>query len=105
MLRRFFSWRLAFLASAATLVILLAADLSRPASAQHTARLAIAGVRWYQRTLSGHVGVRCRFRPTCSQYAIEVLRKHGLAGGSWRAAKRLARCGPWTPRGTVDLPD
>jgi uncharacterized protein len=84
---------------------LLAVDLSRPPPAQVTGRLAVAAIRWYQATLSSRLGGQCRFTPTCSQYAVAVYARHGFVGGSWRTAKRIARCGPWTPKGTVDPPE
>jgi len=43
----------------------------------------------------------CKFHPSCSQYAIDALRKHGLLKGSWKAAHRFARCHPWS-HGGVD---
>jgi putative membrane protein insertion efficiency factor len=84
---------------------LLARDLSRPPAQQVTARLAVSAIRWYHTSLSPHIGARCRFKPSCSQYAIAVIERHGLLGGGWRAAWRIARCGPWTPVGTIDPPD
>ena len=95
---------------AATLLCLLAAgvlarDLSRPPDRQVSSRVAVSAIRWYQATWSGRLGVRCRFTPTCSQYAVAVIQKHGILAGGWRAAWRVARCGPWTPIGTVDPPD
>ena len=45
----------------------------------------------------------CKYHPTCSQYAIEALRKHGLLKGSALAAWRLLRCNPWS-HGGVDHP-
>jgi uncharacterized protein len=45
----------------------------------------------------------CKYHPTCSQYAIEALRKHGLLKGSALAAWRLLRCNPWSDGG-VDHP-
>ncbi|MDO8834546.1 MAG: membrane protein insertion efficiency factor YidD [Vicinamibacterales bacterium] len=91
-------------------LVLLAAlgwDLSRPPAAQWSAAAAIAGIRLYQRVLSPLVsgaGVRCRFSTSCSHYAEVVIRRDGLLKGSWRAATRIVRCGPWTPAGTVDNP-
>ena len=41
----------------------------------------------------------CRYAPSCSQYAIEALEKHGAIKGGWLAAKRLLRCHPWGGRG------
>lgn len=85
---------------------MLGADASRPPERQISARLAVAAIHLYQATLSplmGKAGVTCRFaEPTCSHYGEEAIRRHGIARGSWLAAKRVARCGPWTPVGTVD---
>ena len=49
----------------------------------------------YRVTLGPFLGGHCRFTPTCSQYAIDAIRKHGPLRGSWRAAKRICRCQPW----------
>jgi putative membrane protein insertion efficiency factor len=43
----------------------------------------------------------CKYHPSCSQYALDALRKHGVVRGSLRAAWRLARCNPWS-HGGVD---
>ncbi len=48
--------------------------------------------------------VECRFTPSCSWYGHESIRKHGLIIGGAKTAWRIARCGPWTKRGTVDRP-
>jgi putative membrane protein insertion efficiency factor len=48
--------------------------------------------------------VQCRFTPTCSAYGRESIRKHGLIFGGAKTVWRIARCGPWTPLGTVDPP-
>ncbi len=56
----------------------------------------------YQRLLSPifhALGARCRFHPTCSQYAIDSVKLHGAARGSWLALKRLSRCHPFHPGG------
>lgn len=82
-------------------------DASQPADQQVGARLALAGISWYQRTLSAQLpalGVSCRFVPTCSRYAHAVIGEHGLWTGTSLALGRLARCGPWTPHGTKDPP-
>jgi uncharacterized protein len=83
---------------------LLARDLSQPPARQLTARAALSAIRWYQARWSGHLGIQCRFTPTCSRYAVVVIERHGALRGGWLAARRLARCGPWTPMGTVDEP-
>ena len=45
----------------------------------------------------------CKYHPSCSQYALDAVRKHGLVKGSAKAAWRLARCNPWS-HGGVDYP-
>lgn len=47
---------------------------------------------------------RCRFQPSCSAYALEALRLHGLLRGTWLAAKRLLRCHPWGAFGPDPVP-
>ena len=69
--------------------------------------LAIGGIHIYQRALApiaSHLGMRCRFTPTCSRYAETVIARDGLLRGGWEAVSRIARCGPWTRPGTVDEP-
>jgi uncharacterized protein len=69
--------------------------------------VAIGGIHAYQRTVAPLLtlaGATCRFTPTCSRYAEIVIRREGLLSGGWKTAKRIARCGPWTMRGTVDDP-
>ena len=59
-------------------------------------------LRAYQVTVSPMMGPRCRFHPSCSNYALEAVRVHGAARGGWLALKRLGRCHPWNDGG-VDL--
>ena len=47
----------------------------------------------------------CRFTPTCSQYAVDALAEFGLVRGSWLAAVRLAKCGPWHRGGWDPVPE
>jgi uncharacterized protein len=56
-------------------------------------------IRVYQWTVSPLLGPRCRFYPSCSQYALEALMRFGVLEGGWLAARRLARCHPWHPGG------
>ena len=63
--------------------------------------LAIGLVRMYQLLLSPVLGGSCKYHPSCSQYAIDALRRYGLLRGSVLAAWRLLRCHPWA-RGGVD---
>lgn len=61
-------------------------------------------VRGYQVLLSPIVPESCRFHPTCSEYAIEALTRHGPVRGSWLATRRIARCHPWSPGGHDPVP-
>ena len=54
-----------------------------------------AFIRLYQKGISPYTPPRCRFSPTCSQYALEAIEKYGAARGSWLATKRLLRCNPF----------
>ncbi len=87
--------------------VLLGWDVARPAEKQLSARFLLTGIDLYQATLSrglAKVGAQCRFAPTCSHYGEAVIRHYGTVKGSWLAARRVARCGPWTPLGTFDPP-
>jgi putative membrane protein insertion efficiency factor len=67
----------------------------------------LGAIHVYQRRLAplaAAAGVRCRLTPTCSRYAEAAIARDGLFKGGMRAAARIARCGPWTPAGTEDLP-
>ncbi len=68
------------------------------------ARWVRSGIRLYQRTISSRTGANCRYLPTCSAYAVEAVETHGAARGSWLAAKRIARCNPWSTDGFVHQP-
>ena len=65
-------------------------------------KIAILLIRAYQMTLGGLLGGHCRFYPSCSEYAIEALQKHGALRGSWLALRRIGKCHPLGPAG-VDL--
>ena len=58
-------------------------------------RFLMAAVRFYQRHISPAFPPRCRFIPTCSQYALEALEKYGAAKGLWLTVKRLSKCHPF----------
>ncbi|MGE5690421.1 MAG: membrane protein insertion efficiency factor YidD [Pseudomonadota bacterium] len=64
-----------------------------------TARLLVLLVRGYQRLLSPLLGDRCKYHPTCSQYAVDALREYGALRGSVLAAWRVLRCNPWSAGG------
>lgn len=56
------------------------------------------------RLLSVHLPPRCRFHPSCSQYALEALTLHGAGRGSWLAIRRVGRCHPWHDGGLDPVP-
>ena len=68
-------------------------------------RLAAFLIRLYQWTLSPLLGPRCRFHPSCSQYALEALERFGLVRGGWLALRRIGRCHPFHPGGYDPVPD
>ena len=68
------------------------------------ARFLVMLVRGYQVAISPLLPPSCRYSPTCSQYAIEALRRHGAVKGSWLALRRLARCHPFHPGGYDPVP-
>ena len=61
-------------------------------------------LRAYKLTLSPLIGRQCRYLPTCSDYAAEVLIAHGPVRGSWLTARRLCRCHPWGGSGYDPVP-
>ncbi|MBI0159724.1 MULTISPECIES: membrane protein insertion efficiency factor YidD [unclassified Snodgrassella] len=61
-------------------------------------------IRFYQYAISPLLPPRCRYTPTCSQYAILALQKYGVMKGSWLAIKRICRCHPWGGCGHDPLP-
>ena len=69
------------------------------------ARLAEKCVRGYQLLISPVFGPRCRFHPTCSQYAREALRRFGLLRGGWLTISRVIRCQPFCESGYDPVPD
>jgi putative membrane protein insertion efficiency factor len=92
-------------AVAIIILIAIALDLRRPPPAQWTTAAAVGGIHLYQSTLSpvyAKLGVQCRFTLTCSHYGEEAIRRYGAVHGGYLAAKRILRCGPWTPAGTID---
>jgi putative membrane protein insertion efficiency factor len=61
-------------------------------------------IRAYQLGLSPYLGQRCRFYPSCSNYAAEAIALHGAWSGSLLAAKRLCKCHPWHAGGCDPVP-
>ncbi len=66
--------------------------------------LLILPIRAYQIVISPHIGHCCRFEPSCSNYAIEALRRHGLWRGGWLATRRLLKCHPFGACGEDPVP-
>jgi uncharacterized protein len=62
-------------------------------------------IRGYQLGLSPLLGPRCRFYPSCSQYALEAVQAHGSLRGSLLALRRLSRCHPWHAGGYDPIPE
>lgn len=61
-------------------------------------------IRLYRLAISPFLGSSCRFHPSCSEYAIEALQRHGAGQGLWMALRRVARCHPWHPGGFDPVP-
>lgn len=67
-------------------------------------QLLLLSIRFYQHFISPLKGPSCRFTPTCSQYAVEALQKHGPLKGLYLAVRRLLRCHPWGGCGYDPVP-
>ncbi len=66
--------------------------------------LLIKLIRGYQYLISPLSPPCCRFVPTCSQYAMEAVERHGVLKGSWLGMKRILRCNPWGAGGYDPVP-
>lgn len=67
-------------------------------------KIICALISLYQLLISPILGNRCRFHPTCSEYAKEAIATHGSIRGVWLSACRLARCHPWHEGGFDPVP-
>jgi putative membrane protein insertion efficiency factor len=65
---------------------------------------AVLAIRLYQRVISPWTPPSCRYYPSCSQYALVAIQRHGLLRGGWLAVRRLARCHPWAKGGVDHVP-
>lgn len=68
------------------------------------ARCMIAAINFYRRKVSPSLPPACRFTPTCSQYALEAIEKHGAFKGGWLAFWRILRCNPLCKGGYDPVP-
>ncbi len=66
--------------------------------------LLIALIRLYQLLISPGLPPSCRFTPSCSQYTLDAVRRHGALKGAWLGVRRLGRCHPWHPGGYDPVP-
>lgn len=65
----------------------------------------IKSIKFYQRKISPLFGPKCRYYPTCSQYAIQAVEIHGVLKGSVLAVLRILRCNPLFPGGYDPVPE
>jgi hypothetical protein len=64
----------------------------------------ITPIKAYQYLISPLIGPRCRFYPSCSNYAITAIKSRGITVGVWLSIKRLIRCHPYHPGGFDPVP-
>lgn len=77
----------------------------RPGSVRRAARFPfVVAIRCYQRVISPWTVSSCRYYPSCSQYALVAIQRHGVLRGGWLALRRLGRCHPWTAGGVDHVP-
>ena len=69
-----------------------------------TAKIMLGLIRFYQYAVRPLIPPRCRYTPTCSQYALEAVKKYGALKGGWLAVKRIARCHPFGGSGHDPVP-
>jgi putative membrane protein insertion efficiency factor len=85
-------------------VLLVGADALRAPQSQASVRIftaSVAGYHHYLHPFTSHF-FRCRYRPTCSSYAVEAVRRYGIAKGGWMSVRRIASCRSSVPMGTED---
>lgn len=68
-------------------------------------KIAILLVRFYQKAISPWLPAVCRYSPSCSQYTIEAIDRHGILKGGGLAAKRIMSCNPWGGSGYDPVPE
>jgi len=85
-------------------IALVAADAARPPAQQFTAQGYVLAVHGYHAWIHPLIAryVRCRFKPSCSNYSVEAVRRYGIGRGLAMTAERLVRCRTSVPFGTAD---
>ncbi|MDE3111966.1 MAG: membrane protein insertion efficiency factor YidD [Chloroflexota bacterium] len=64
----------------------------------------LLALRWYKRAVSPMLPPACRYTPTCSEYAMEAVERHGVAAGSFLAVRRILSCHPFARGGYDPVP-
>jgi len=73
-------------------------------ASQVGARLLSGFILAYRYLVSPVFGPTCRYLPTCSEYGLEAIRRHGPLRGAWLTLKRICRCHPWGGSGHDPVP-
>lgn len=68
-------------------------------------KLFLVPVFFYKKCISPLFPSVCRYTPTCSQYMVDAVMKHGIVKGFWLGVKRICRCNPWGGHGYDPVPD
>ena len=90
----------------AIVIVIAVHDFAVPHGRGYAARAALFVIDEYRAHVSPHLRgrINCRFEPTCSAYGRAAIARYGFAKGGAKTAWRIARCGPWTAKGTLDRP-
>jgi putative membrane protein insertion efficiency factor len=80
-------------------------DMEKRQARGPVALILLGLIRVYQLTVSLVLGRRCRYLPTCSDYAAEAIERHGAWAGFWLGLARVSRCHPWGGEGFDPVPE
>ena len=67
--------------------------------------LALSALRFYKTRVSPYLPPACRYTPTCSEYAMEAIERHGVLRGGWLATRRVVSCNPFSRGGYDPVPE